>query len=70
MAVVNIRIADMEPVKSALGAAAEVAKKWEAMHRCYHTVDESNELGDLLDALSDTLTALASRTEQGLGETG
>lgn len=61
MGEMNVRIADLEPVKSALGAAAEVAKKWEDMRRCYSSTEEADELGDLLDAMSDALAALARK---------
>lgn len=40
-------------------AATALAAQWESMRRCYQSVEESNQLGDLLDALAAEVAALS-----------
>jgi hypothetical protein len=51
VAEVHIKISDLEPVKALIAAVGPVVAKWQAMHRCYSSTQESVELAELLDEL-------------------
>jgi hypothetical protein len=61
MAEVRISIVDVPPLKPLVDAVIAVTTKWTDMSRCYSSTEESVQLAELLDTLTDVARELGEK---------